>query len=87
MVAKQYIIRESTKNTYVWIDLSSMHEIEGRMLSGKQQGRVNEMIKMECPKVVDTVDIEVSYNNIFFFKAIYFYIHCIIPSTFLFLFM
>lgn len=28
------------------------------ILLGKQQGRVNEMIKMECPKVVDTVDIE-----------------------------
>jgi CDGSH-type Zn-finger protein len=28
------------------------------VIIGKQKGRVNEMVKMECPKVVDTVDIE-----------------------------
>ena len=42
--------------------------------SGKQQGRVNEMIKMECPKVVDTVDIEVS--NIFFFFWFFILFQC-----------
>ena len=28
------------------------------MLPGMKPNRVNETIKMECPKVVDTVDIE-----------------------------
>ena len=34
------------------------------MLPGMKANRVNETIKMECPKVVDTVDIEVSVGDI-----------------------
>ena len=54
-----------------------MHELA--VVAGSEPARVNSCIKMDCPKVVDTVDIEVVFfiYNFFFYNFGYLLIICL----------